>query len=482
VRVGGNWNNGRNCSPVYFNCNNAPSDSNINYLARLFYGQNRKYKDLYARLIPCPLAKIVETAGTGKQSPNAPETIKKETVMKSYNVDQKLKDRDVIRLAIIKVCKNKHKKKRKPTRKYKQARKILQNIDLYVDLILEIIEDTEKKLLAIRHGETIREGDYPKAFTPSEYKSFTLKCDSNGKVREISSVPLFPDQIIHQLVITVSASVFMSGMYAYSCGSIPERGVHKGKRYVEKFIRKSGKYDKSAIKYVAQLDVRKCYPNIDHTYLKEQLRKKFRGFLFVGICFSIIDSYVLTSDAGAEIGLPIGFYTSQWFCNFVLSPLDHYIKEGLGTECYVRYMDDMVIFGRNKKELHRNVRQIMEFATKAGLQIKGNWQVYRFDYCDRMNKRRGRALDFLGFRFFRDKIILRKRNALSIRRAVRRVARMKRITAVAAMSLMSRLGWLRHCQSYNFYHKYVKPFIKIRKLKEVIRNESRKRNNAGRPV
>lgn len=37
ARVGGNWNNGANDGPSYWNCNNAPSNSNVNYRARQSY-------------------------------------------------------------------------------------------------------------------------------------------------------------------------------------------------------------------------------------------------------------------------------------------------------------------------------------------------------------------------------------------------------------------------------------------------------------
>jgi len=46
VLAGGNWNNGRNCSPVYFNCNNAPGNANISFLARLIYNKKDKYKKI----------------------------------------------------------------------------------------------------------------------------------------------------------------------------------------------------------------------------------------------------------------------------------------------------------------------------------------------------------------------------------------------------------------------------------------------------
>ena len=56
-------------------------------------------------------------------------------------------------------------------------------------------------------------------------------------------------------------------------------------------------------------------------------------------------------------GVPLGYFTSQWFGNFYLKALDHYIKEELHAEHYMRYMDDMVILGKSKKKLHKNTTQ-----------------------------------------------------------------------------------------------------------------------------
>jgi RNA-directed DNA polymerase len=400
--------------------------------------------------------------------------------MRSFNVDQQLKDPEVIRAAIIKTCKSKRKKATGSNRKWMQAQRILANLDTYVARTLQIVSAFEAAQKAEELGQGVAPEVATLAYSPKQCQPFTITDGGSRKVREITSVPLFPDQVIHQLLILVGQPVFMRGMYHYSCGSIPGRGVHKGKQYIARIINHHSKHDKSAIKYGVQLDITKCYPSIAHDYLKGQLRKKFRGKLYYWLCGAVIDSYYDSELGGQRFGLPIGYSTSQWFCNFALTPLDHFIKERLGVQHYVRYMDDMVFFGRNKKALHAAVRAIMEFVSGMGLRLKGNWQVFRFDYIDREGKHRGRALDFLGFRFFRDKIILRKRLALTIRRAVQRVSRVgKKVTPHAAMSLMSRLGWLRHCNSLRFYQRYIKPFVDIRKLKEVIRRESRKHSHAG---
>jgi len=398
--------------------------------------------------------------------------------MKSYNVDDKLKDPEIIKQAIIKTCKSKKKKKKGKNKKYKQAQYILKNIDKYVEKTLKIIIAFEKVQQAKEHGKKIDLETFRKAYKPKKCSSFITKENPSKKTRKITSAPLYPDQVIHQLVVLVAEPIFMNYMYEYSCGSVPGGGIHKGKRYIEKIIKYHRKHDKTAIKYAAKLDITKCYQSIPHKHLKEQLRKKFRGKLFLRLAFAIIDSYRDNAIDSEPVGLPIGYSTSHWFCNFLLTPLDYFIKQDLEVEYYVRYMDDIIFFGRNKREMHKAVKQITNFLDSIGLNIKDNYQVFRFDYIDKNGKRRGRDIDFIGYRFYRDKIILRKRNALKIRRQVKKISKMKEITPHAAQSLMSRLGWLRHCNSYNFWHKYVKSCINIKMIKEVIRIESRKQYQA----
>lgn len=81
-----------------------------------------------------------------------------------------------------------------------------------------------------------------------------------------------------------------------------------------------------------------------------------------------------------------GNFTSQWFANFYLQDLDHYIKEKLKVKYYLRYMDDMLLFGRNKKELHKCRELVDEYLHKEGLRLKENWQLFKTD---------SRPIDFL---------------------------------------------------------------------------------------
>ena len=82
------------------------------------------------------------------------------------------------------------------------------------------------------------------------------------------------------------------------------------------------------------------------------------------LLFGVIDSYKIDFEGdsvGRKKGLPIGNLTSQFFANFYLSALDHFILEKLKPEGYVRYMDDMVIFGDSVKNLKNIFDEVDHF-------------------------------------------------------------------------------------------------------------------------
>lgn len=45
-----------------------------------------------------------------------------------------------------------------------------------------------------------------------------------------------------------------------------------------------------------------------------------------------------------EVGIPLGFYTSQWLSNWYLQGLDHFIKEQLCAVHYMRYLASLSLF------------------------------------------------------------------------------------------------------------------------------------------
>lgn len=296
------------------------------------------------------------------------------------------------------------------------------------------------------HAVKIRNLLLDKKYIPSPYDVKTIQDGATKKTRTIHKPRYFPDQIIHWALMLAIQPVIMKGMYEYSCGSVPGRGTSYGQKILRKWLDN----DYKGTKYCLKMDISKFYPSVDNGILKEMFKKKIKD----GDCLWLIDSIIDSAD-----GLPIGNYTSQWFSNFFLQGLDHFIKEKLGIKYYVRYVDDLVLLGGNKKKLHLARKIISEYLNNVGLQLKGNWQV---------SKVSDRDIDFLGFRFFRDKTILRKRNALRIRRRIKKIGKKRELSLKDACAVISYWGWIKRSNSFNFYNKHVKPTISVGRAKKVV--------------
>ena len=129
-------------------------------------------------------------------------------------------------------------------------------------------------------------------------------------------------------------------------------------------------------------------------------------------------------------------------------------------------MDDMIIFGSNKRKLHKMRQAIADYLKKyLGLELKGNYQVFPI---------KSRALDFMGFRFFRDKVILRKSIMLKASRKARRIAKKDKVSWYDAAQMVSYCGWFKSCDTYGCFEARIYPYVQKRNLRKKISHHSRK--------
>lgn len=202
-------------------------------------------------------------------------------------------------------------------------------------------------------------------YQPGKYRTFIIH---EPKRRLISAAP-FRDRVVHHAIIDVIEPLLDASLiedsYACRCG----KGTHKALDRCQQFARRC--------EWVLHCDVRKYFPSIDHGLLQEMLRKRIGDQKVLQLLFLILDSGpvqepVLAWFDGDDLltpivrrrGLPIGNLTSQFFANLFLDPLDRMIKQRLRIRGYVRYMDDLVVFGRSVQEL-RKVRAVVEETLNA---------------------------------------------------------------------------------------------------------------------
>lgn len=308
-----------------------------------------------------------------------------------------------------------------------------------VNTVLTNIDEYSKKIQNMMITET---------YIPSPYNIFQITEGPTHKQRIIYSPKFFPDQIIHRLLINQTHDVLMRGLYCFSCASIKHRGIHYGKKYLERWLRT----DIKNTKYCFKMDIKKFFPSINKNILKKLVSLKIKDIQVLNLINIIIDS--------VDSGIPIGNYTSIWFANLYLEKLDHFIKEDLKVAYYIRYMDDIVIFGNNKKKLHTIKNKIEIFLDRFYLNIKNNWQIFRVDD-------ENRGIDFLGFRFFRNKTILRRSLMLNISKKAKLFYKNESIKNSHGM--ISYYGWIYNSNSYNFEHNRISPYANINKCKNKLR-------------
>ena len=332
------------------------------------------------------------------------------------------------------------------------VRKVLSNLDWEKDNLRRILVNEELRL--------------------QKHPSCVINESNCHKEREIVKPYFKYEQVVHHLVVGQLKPIIMKGFYEYSCGSIPKRGCHYGKKHVEKWIRS---YPENTTIYVLKMDIRHFFENIDHDILKSKLSKIIRDKKFLRLVFKIIDNH--------EDGLPLGYYTSQWFANFYLKDFDHFVKEELGAEFYIRYMDDMTIFGTDKHQLHEMRKAIEEYlGIKLHVHLKDNWQV--FPLAETRKDKHGRCLDFMGFKFYRNYTSVRKSILFRVRRKANKIDKKNRegkpVTWKDATSMISYMGWIDKTNTYQYYLDYIKPKVIIKSMKRKVSKHHRKENNYDR--
>lgn len=292
--------------------------------------------------------------------------------------------------------------------------------------------------------------------------------DKNAKKwRDIEEPRLWPDQYVHHALIQVIQPIMMRGMDRWICGSIPGRGAIDGVRIIKKWMK-----NPKATRLCAEADIYHFYKSLSPKIVMERMRHLIKDAKVLNLIWRIIKD-----------GVKIGFYTSQWFGNVVLQPLDQAIRSS-GVHMSIRYLDNFTMFSSKKRTLWKTVQMIGKWLVDHEMKLKGNWQIFKVrnkqprEYTVNGTCRvRDRLPNALGYRFGRGFTLLRKNGLLNIKRQVRRFLQKvnagKYIPVKHCYALLSRLGRLRHCNRVRIYAMYI-PNGTQNIAKRIIRKHQRK--------
>ena len=316
------------------------------------------------------------------------------------------------------------------------VKKVLKNKQKYVDKLYNML---------ITHS-----------YVPQTPRRKTIWDTSSLKERELEYVKFFPDGIIQVLIIDVMKPQLTKGMYKYCCASVPTRGGKAARKYVQSAIQSDPKNTSN----IGKFDIYHYFHSVNIPILMKLLARKIKDKQFLDLISSILNT--------SRMGLPIGYYLSQWLSNYYLEWLDRFIISRPGVKYYVRYLDDIVIMGPEKAGLHQARKEISNYM-EANLKIilKENWQIFPLSK---------RFVDFVGYKFYPTHTTLRKKNFLRYTRCCRRTYKKIHnhipLTYHEIARVISQAGQLKHCDNYHALTNYlfhIRPYI----LKQIISSWSK---------
>lgn len=275
-----------------------------------------------------------------------------------------------------------------------------------------------------------------KTYRTGEYKTFYVY---EPKVRMVAALP-FKDRVLQHALCNIIEPIHEARFIKDSYACRPGKGIHAGANRAQYFMRV---VKRQGPLFCLKGDIAQYFPSVDHNVLKNLLRKHIVCADTLWLCDEIINS--ASSLSGCPKGMPIGNLTSQLFANIYLHELDIFMKQDLKERCYVRYMDDFVVFANSKTHL-QDIRKKLTGFLEDELKLKMNGKTQVFPV-------KSRSVDFLGYRMWPTHRLLRKTSKIKMNRKLKLFMKQYNQGVVTLehinQCIQSWLGHAKHANCYN---------------------------------
>jgi len=311
------------------------------------------------------------------------------------------------------------------------------------------------------------------------------------KLREVFAAD-FRDRVVHHLLIDAIEPYYEKRFINDLYNNRKEKGIHQAVKRAQKFMHKTSKG------YYLQLDIKGFFYHLDKNILFKNMfddlsrcnewcvgkqhptvgnieqdrileykheilfllnrivyHDPTRNYRFKGdkSKLKLLPAHKTLFLLPKHKGLPIGNLTSQFFGNVYMSRFDNFLKRQLKVKCYLRYVDDFVLFDKSKDRLEQLLPQIKSY-------LKENLALTLRE--DVKLKPHSSGLDFLGYIIREDYLLTRQRvvNNFKVKKAVylnsyeaqkgkMNLAEIKSFLSVQA----SFVSHIQHSNSFNLMNK-----------------------------
>lgn len=300
--------------------------------------------------------------------------------------------------------------------------------------VLEFEKDLEKHVFQLHRdlrSKTYRHGNYV---------GFRI-CDP--KLRNIHKATV-RDRVLHHAIFNILNRVFEPTFIPTSFSCRIGKGTHKGVQSVSNMLRKESANNTKHC-YALKCDIKKFFDSVDHTVLRDILKKKIADPDTLWLLEEVIEGFVSEcSDLFTRKGIPIGNLTSQLLANVYMNEFDQFIKKEMGVTHYARYTDDFVIVSNDKVYLQSLVPRIEKFLHDRLTLALHPEKVFIAKYTQ--------GIDFLGYVIFPNHKLLRKRTEKRVVRKLKYRVGLHKQEVISKESLdqtlHSYMGILSHANTY----------------------------------
>lgn len=296
--------------------------------------------------------------------------------------------------------------------------------------VMEFERHLEDNLFFLR--DKLKSGNY----AHDEYSYFRI---SDPKKRDIYKSTV-RDRVVHQAVYKYLCEKYEPFFTEYSFSGRIGKGTHKAVAMLKKQTSVIKRSEKRC--WAMKCDVRKYFENINHKILLDILRNKVSEEKIFNLLQIIVESF--HKETGK--GVPLGNITSQIFANIYLNESDKFVENELKLkDRYVRYNDDFIIIGDDRKKLFENLEKIKNFLKeKLMLELPKEKTVFR---------KLKWGIDFCGCVVLPNAILLRNKTEgrmFGKINAITYKVSLEKISQSDFRKIMdSYFGLLSHCKTYN---------------------------------
>ncbi len=297
-------------------------------------------------------------------------------------------------------------------------------------------------------------------YSPNPLTTFIVR---DPKTRRINASD-FRDRIVHHALCNIISPIFEKCFIHDSFANRKNKGTHKAiiraERFVKRFIvhravRRGGANSKTVCKgYALKADIRHYFDTIDHEILMGIISRKIKDENMIRLIKMILNNHRTKANGK---GMPLGNLTSQFFANVYLNELDQYLKNEVKVENYIRYVDDFVVFHKDRYTLGTWKLMIADFL-KSELKLELHPEKSRIVLLKN-------GITMLGFRIFPGNRLLKKSNTRRIWKRMNKFKEGYERNEISEEDIMKSInGWITYARFANTYHLRKRVFLKYKEI------------------